>query len=134
MGHAFYTIPMDAKKLLLVDDDAQIHDLYKLRLTNAGFTVVEAWNGKEGLEAAKKEKPDLILLDVMMPVMDGSRMLLELKEDNELKNIPVLILTGLEDRPIDVRVAKEVGAVDFINKAVEFKELLARIKGTLHME
>src|SRR3989344_3939447 len=104
---------MDSKKILLVDDDPQIHDLYKLRLTGAGFTVLEAWNGKEGIEMAKKEKPDFILLDVLMPV---------------------LILTGLEDRPIDVRVAKEVGAVDFINKSVEFKELLARIKGTLHME
>ncbi len=125
---------MDAKKILLVDDDPQIHDLYKLRLMNAGFTVLEAWNGKEGIEMAKKEKPDFILLDVLMPVMDGPRALLEIKEDAELKNVPVLILTGLEDRPIDVRVAKEVGAVDFINKSVEFKELLARIKGTLHME
>jgi DNA-binding response OmpR family regulator len=125
---------MDAKKILLVDDDPQIHDLYKLRLTNAGFTVLEAWNGKEGIEMAKKEKPDFILLDVIMPVMDGPRALLEIKEDNDLKNIPILILTGLEDRPIDVRVAKEVGAVDFINKAVEFKELLGRIKNTLHLE
>jgi two-component system alkaline phosphatase synthesis response regulator PhoP len=122
------------KKILLVDDDAQIHDLYKTRLKLAGFTVLEAWNGKEGIEVAKKEKPDFILLDVLMPVMDGPRALLEMKEDEELKNIPVLILTGLEDRPIDVRVAKEVGAVDFINKAVEFKELIARIKGTLKIE
>jgi DNA-binding response OmpR family regulator len=125
---------MDPKKILLVDDDPQIHDLYKLRLSGAGFTVLEAWNGKEGIEMAKKEKPDFILLDVLMPVMDGPRALLEIKEDPELKAIPVLILTGLEDRPIDVRVAKEVGAVDFINKSVEFKELLSRIKGTLHIE
>lgn len=122
------------KKILLVDDDAQIHDLYKTRLTLAGFTVLEAWNGKEGIEVAKKEKPDFILLDVLMPVMDGPRTLIEMKEDGELKNIPVLILTGLEDRPIDVRVAKEVGAVDFINKAVEFKELVAKIKTTLKMK
>lgn len=120
--------------LLLIDDDPQIHDLYKTRLTKAGFEVGEAWNGKEGLDVARKNKPDMILLDVMMPVMDGTRTLLELKEDKELQNIPVLFLTSLEDRPVDVRVAKEVGAVDFINKAVEFKELVAKIKGTLNIQ
>ena len=120
--------------VLLIDDDPQIHDLYKTRLTKAGFEVREAWNGEEGLKSARAEKPDFILLDVMMPVMDGTRTLLELKEDKELQNIPVLFLTSLEDRPVDVRVAKEVGAVDFINKAVDFQELLTKIKGTLNIK
>lgn len=120
--------------ILLTDDDPQIHDLYATRLKMAGFGVIEAWNGQEGLDAARKEKPDIILLDVMMPVMDGTRALIELKGDNDLKNITVLFLTSLEDRPEDIRVAKEVGAVDFMNKAVEFKELLAKIKGTLNIK
>ncbi len=120
--------------VLLVDDDPQIHDLFSTVLKKNGFGVVEAWNGKEGLEAAKKENPDFILLDVLMPVMDGTRMLLELKEDPALKNIPVLILTSLEGKPVDIKVAKELGAVDFINKTSDPKDVVARVKNTLNIK
>lgn len=117
--------------ILLVDDDPQIQDLFQTKLRASGFAVVPARNGEEGISGARREKPDLMLLDIMMPVMDGATMLVAMKRDPEIKDIPVLILTSLEDKPEDIKFAKEAGAVDFINKAVDFKDLLAKIKVTL---
>jgi len=120
--------------ILLVDDDAQIHDLYRTVFQKEGWTVVEAWNGEEGLKVAMKEKPDFILMDVMMPIMDGAKALLEIKKNPEyaaIKDIPLLILTSLDDKPVDARVAKEIGAVDFINKTIDFKELVKKVKAAL---
>lgn len=125
----------DAQKhVLVVDDDPQIQDVLSLRLKNAGFNVSQARNGQEGVKMAKELKPDLILLDVMMPVMDGAKALMELKDDPATKNIHVLILTSLQDRVEDIKFAKEVGAVDFINKDIDFKDLLERIKSTLQIK
>lgn len=118
-------------RILLVDDDPQIQDLYSTILKGGGFGVIQARNGLEGVEKAKAEKPDLILLDILMPVMDGAKALLELKADATTKDIPVLILTSLENRPEDVKVAKEVGAGDFINKDIDFKQLVEKIKSIL---
>jgi DNA-binding response OmpR family regulator len=119
--------------ILLVDDDPQFLDLYTLRLNQAGFQVLQAKNGKEGLELAKSQKPDLILLDVLMPVMDGAETLVALKGEETTKNIPILILTGLEDSAEDIKFAQESGAVDFINKTVDFKDLLKKIKEILKL-
>ncbi len=119
--------------ILLVDDDPQIQDLFSLKLKSAGFAVAQARNGEEGLRVARAEKPDLILLDVMMPVMDGAKTLLELKADPNLKDIFVYILTSLEDRPEDTKFAQDAGAVDFLNKGIDFKELVEKIKATLRI-
>lgn len=117
--------------ILLVDDDAQIQEIFLTRLKNAGFQVLQARNGEEGLKFTKQEKPDLILLDVMMPVMDGAKMLVEMKNDPEIKNIHVIFLTALDDRPESVKFAKESGAVDFLHKDVDFPILLEKIKSIL---
>ena len=119
--------------ILMVDDDPQIQDLYKTKLSASGFKVSQAFNGEEGLKMAKEEKPDLILLDILMPVVDGAKMLVELRKDPDFKNTPVIILTGLEDRPESIRLAKEAGAVDFVNKDIDFKDLVAKIKTTLRL-
>lgn len=117
--------------ILLVDDDPQIQDLYYTKLSNSGFKVSQARNGEEGLAMARREKPDLILLDVLMPVMDGAKMLVELKKDEEIKNTKIIILTSLQDRPEDVKFAKEAGAVDFVNKDIDFKDLLKKMNESL---
>jgi len=119
------------KKILLIDDDPQICEIYSTKLGASSYKVVTAENGEKGLSAVKKEKPDLILLDILMPVMDGARTLVELKQNSETKNIPVLILTSLEDKPEDIKYAKESGAVDFVNKNADFEDLLKKIKASI---
>jgi two-component system alkaline phosphatase synthesis response regulator PhoP/two-component system response regulator VicR len=81
-------------KVLIVEDDLAISNLYKAKLTKEGFTVFTAYNGKEGLEAVKKDNPDIILLDVMMPVMSGFEMLKALRNIKEYKETPVIILSN----------------------------------------
>lgn len=117
--------------ILLVDDDVQIQEIFSTRLKNAGFQVLQARNGEEGLTFAKQAKPDLILLDVMMPIMDGAKMLVEMKNIPEIKDIHVIFLTALEDKPESIKFAKESGAVDFLNKDVDFPVLLEKIKSIL---
>lgn len=119
--------------ILLVDDDVQIQEIFSTRLKDAGFQVLQARNGEEGLKLAKQEKPDLILLDVMMPIMDGAKMLIEMKNDAEIKNIHVIFLTALDDRPESIKFAKESGAVDFVNKDIDFPVLLGKIKSILQI-
>ena len=119
------------KKILLVDDDPQIQKLYNIFLKNAGFAVVSARDGQEGLAMTDKEKPDLIILDVMMPVMDGTEMLLKLRQNPAFKNIPALMFSSLANRPEDIKFAQEAGAVDFINKDIDVKILIAKIKQIL---
>ena len=119
--------------ILLVDDEPQIRDLFKAKLESSGFGVVEAADGAAAIDLVRKEKPDLVLLDVLMPGMDGGKTLTEMKSDADMKNVPVFILTSLQDTPEDIRFAKESGAVDFINKDVDFGELVAKIKGALSM-
>ena len=84
-------------KVLIVEDEMGIRELLKLKLSNEGFNILEAENGKMGLEIALKEKPDLILLDIIMPIMDGISMLGELRNDEWGKKVPVIILSNLSD-------------------------------------
>ena len=87
----------DTKKVhvLLVEDDTFLGNIYKTKFDMEGFKVSVAENGEEGLADAKKKKPDIILLDILLPKLDGFRVLEKLKADDELKNIPVILLTNL---------------------------------------
>lgn len=119
-------------KILLVEDDPMVVRMYQRKLEKEGFKVNLAFNGEEGLEALKKEKPDLILLDIMMPKMNGIEMLKKVKADSGTRDIPVVILTNLGDRPEDVEKCKELGAEDYWVKAnVSLKEVVERIKEIL---
>lgn len=102
-------------KILLVDDDQSLRQLYVLELSSKQFTMVEAADGDEGFAKAKAEKPDLILLDIMMPKSDGLAMLGKVKEDPELKNIPVLMLTNFGQENL-VQQAFSLGATDYLLK------------------
>lgn len=104
-------------KVLLVEDDPMVIRMYRRKLTMSGFDLFLAFNGEEGLEAIAKNRPDIILLDIMMPRMNGFEMLKRLKTDKEFADIPVVILTNLGDRDEDVKRSKGLGAVDHWVKA-----------------
>ncbi len=119
-------------KILLVEDDSMMVRMYQRKLEKDGFQLTLAFNGEEGLAALKKEKPDIVLLDIMMPKMNGIEMLKAVKADPALKDIPIVILTNLGDRPEDVQKCKELGAEDYWVKAnVPIQEVTERIKKIL---
>lgn len=109
---------MDSKaiKILLVEDDKMILDMYTLKFFQEGYKVIQSENGKDALDAAKKEKPDMILLDIILPQMDGFTVLKKLKTDSDTKNIPVVLLTNLGQEG-DVKKGLELGAIDYLIKA-----------------
>lgn len=109
-------MPDAKKKVLLVEDDKMILDMYTLKFTQEGYEVTQAENGKDGLDAAKRINPDIVLLDIILPQMDGFTVLKSLKADPKLKNIPVVLLTNL-GQDGDVKKGIELGAVDYLIKA-----------------
>jgi len=121
------------KKIVLAEDEPQIARLVEFKLKKEGYQVVSKGNGEEALAAIKAEKPDLILLDVMMPVMDGYEVLRRVKEDENLKNIPVVMLTA-KAQERDVVKGIDLGADDYITKPFHPAELLARVKKILGRE
>lgn len=111
------------KKILVVDDDKEILMLVSARFSALGFQVLLAHNGKEGLKIAETEKPDLILLDVMLPEMDGFEVCSTLKSNPKFKNIPIVMLTGL-NQVNDVKIAIEKGANSYISKPFDSQQLV----------
>lgn len=116
-----------AKKIVLAEDEPQIARLVEFKLKKEGYQVTWKENGEEALKAIKADKPDLILLDVMMPVMDGYEVLRRLKEDENLRSIPVVMLTARAQER-DVVKGINSGAEDYITKPFHPAELLARVK------
>ncbi len=119
-----------AKKIVLAEDEPQIARLVEFKLKKEGYQVICKGNGEEALAAIKTEEPDLILLDVMMPVMNGYEVLRRVKEDENLKNIPVVMLTARAQER-DVVKGIDTGADDYITKPFHPAELLARVKKIL---
>jgi len=122
-------------KILVVDDEPDLVEMMKIALEGASHQVITAYNGQEGLNQARKEKPDAIILDIMMPVKDGFAACKELKEDPALQSIPVLILTGVSEHFANTRYAKSMGldldAEDYIDKPIDPKLLLVRLNKLL---
>lgn len=119
-----------AKKILIVDDEKDLVETLTFRLEAAGFEVIPAYDGLEGLSKARKEKPDLILLDVMMPKMDGYQVCRLLKFSNDMKNIPIVMLTA-RGQDQDKITGQEVGADVYITKPFDGAELVKKIKEVL---
>jgi signal transduction histidine kinase len=117
-------------RILIIDDDKIIVEILTQSLTLAGYAVSSAFDGEEGLALVRGQKPDLILLDVMMPKMDGYAVCRQIKGNPETRFIPVIILTALTDRDDKLR-ALEVGADEFIRKPPDRQELLIRIRSLL---
>ena len=117
------------KKILVVDDDPLIVRMYERKLIKEGFAVHLAANGEEGIKALEKEIPDLILLDVLMPKMNGWEALKKIKENPKTKNIPVITLTSLGDRKEDIQRFKDLGVKEYLIKSdVDLKTLVETIR------
>lgn len=106
----------EKKKILFIEDEPDLQRTMSAVLDKAGFSVVKALDGQLGFKLAKKEKPDLILLDLILPKMDGFAVLRALKKDAETKDIPIVVLTNLEGS-IDVEKALRLGATTYLVKA-----------------
>lgn len=118
----------EGRTILLVDDDLTLREMYEERLKAEGFTIVQASNGEEALSKAKDIKPNLILLDIMMPKINGFDVLKGLKADSELKDIPVIILTALI-QDVDRVQGDKLGATDYIVKSETMPgEVLTKIR------
>jgi two-component system alkaline phosphatase synthesis response regulator PhoP len=121
----------DRAKILLVDDDKDFVEATRLVLESKPYEVITAYDGSEGLRQAKKEKPDLIILDVIMPIKDGFNAAEELKKDPELNTIPVIMLTSFADRVGETSLSISQGLTldteDYIDKPVAPQELLKRV-------
>ena len=122
----------EKKRILVVDDEPDFCSIVQGQLEKEGFEVELAYNGVEGLEKTHANPPDAIVLDVMMPEMDGYEMCKELKADQEYTDIPVLLLTAVaENVPTThytTRMGMEIEAEDYIDKPVEPSELVKRIE------
>jgi len=116
--------------ILIVDDHADIRRILKISLKKAGFQTEEARNGEEAIEKAVANPPQLILLDVMMPRMDGFEACKRMREIDSLKNIPVIFLTALEEES-DILKGYEFGAEDYLIKPVRHAFLIAKIRAIL---
>lgn len=114
-------------QVLIVDDDVIFREIARISLENAGFSVAEAVNGVEGLEAVKRQKPEIVLLDVMMPEMDGYATCRAIRELPDGDSIPVVMITALEDVE-SINRAYEAGATDFITKPIEWIILVERVR------
>lgn len=121
---------MDKKKVLLVDDDADLSKMLKMRFEAEGYEFMSAYDGKEMLELLKIKKPDAILLDIMLPGMDGYSALREMRKDERYSNIPVIILSAKEKKKVGDLFALEHIAF-FIEKPFEIKDLLEKIRISL---
>lgn len=117
-------------KILIVEDERDLMTMIKLRLEAAGYQTSEAYDGQQGLEKARKEKPDLIILDLMLPKMDGYRVCRLLKFDEKYKNIPIIMFTA-RAQDSDKKMGEEVGADAYVIKPFESKVLLDKIKELL---
>jgi DNA-binding response OmpR family regulator len=117
-----------AQKILLIEDDEQIRRMYQQAFVAGGFECEEAGDGNKGIEMAKQNKPDLILLDMMMPDIDGLTILDKLKHDETVLAIPVIVLSNLSAQE-GIDNAMRLGAMDYINKsAVKPRDVVEKVK------
>ena len=117
---------MSKGKILVVDDEINITQILQFSIGAEGYEVITAQNGEEAIEKARREQPDLIILDIMMPRIDGYEACRILKANPLTKNIPVVLLTA-KGRDIDKRLGQEVGAIDYIVKPFSPNKLIDRI-------
>ena len=121
------------KTILVVDDDKSLVKSLKYRLEKKGFSINVAYNGKEALEMVESQPPDLVLLDIVMPEMDGYEVMKTLKQKPVTTNIPIVVMTGVEINGGKVK-ALSVGATEFLNKSSGFDQILKTIEGILYSQ
>ncbi len=118
------------KKILIADDRSEVVELVKVTLEGEGYRTIDAFDGSEALEKIRLEKPDLILLDIVMPKMDGFEVLSEIRKDPKTKDIPIIMLTA-KGQKSDQEKGKELGATGYIIKPFSPSALLKRIEEIL---
>ena len=121
---------MKDDKILIVDDEEHIIELIKFNLENAGYETLTATNGIDALRIIREESPRLILLDIMLPGMDGYDICKEIRKDNIIANIPVIMITA-KGEEVDKILGLELGADDYITKPFSIRELIARVKALI---
>ena len=121
---------MAEDKILIVDDEEHIRELIKFNLEQNGYKVISADNGIDALKIAKTEKPQLILLDVMLPGMDGYDVCKEIRRDHSISTTPIIMITA-KGEELDKILGLELGADDYITKPFSIRELIARVKAIL---
>lgn len=117
-------------KILVVDDEAPIVELVKFNLEKEGFQVVEAYDGQTALAVIDDENPDLVILDIMLPGVDGLEVCKELRKQPRFANLPIIMLTA-KGEEIDTVIGLEMGADDYIKKPFSPREMVARVKARL---
>lgn len=120
----------DKKRILVVDDETELVKAIEIRLKQAEYEVLIAYDGQEGLNKAKKEKPDLIILDLMLPKMDGYKVCGLLKSDTRYSKIPIIMFTARAQES-DKKMGEEVGVDVYITKPFDHQVLLEKIKELL---
>lgn len=121
---------MANEKILIVDDEEHIAELIRYNLINNGYKVITANNGVDAVKLAIEEKPNLILLDLMIPGKDGYDVCKEVRSNSEIRNMPIIMLTAKSEE-VDKILGLELGADDYITKPFSVRELLARVKAVL---
>ncbi|MGD8427052.1 MAG: response regulator transcription factor [Balneolaceae bacterium] len=120
----------DKQTILVVDDEEDLLDLIEYNLKKEGFDVLKAEDGKEGIEMAREHNPNLVLLDIMMPKMDGLEVVERMRDDKQLKHIPIIFLTARGDEKTEVE-GLDKGGDDYITKPISTTKLISRIKAVL---
>lgn len=121
---------MSRQSILVIEDERDILDLVDFNLTQAGFRVIRASDGMEGFRLARAERPDLIVLDLMLPGLDGKEVCRRVRRDSELKTIPIVMLTAKVEE-VDRIIGFEIGADDYITKPFSVRELILRVQAVL---
>jgi len=118
---------MNTKKILFVDDEVDLVKMIRFALERIGFTVLVSNDGEDALRQAREDNPDLIILDIMLPKLDGYKVCHLLKSDQRYKHIPILMLTAKAQQK-DKALGMEIGADEYITKPFEMNELMEKIK------
>ena len=121
---------MDRKRILVVDDEIYIVHILEFSLTMEGYSVLTASDGEEALKLIDSERPDLIVLDIMMPKIDGYEVCRRLRQDEQFTDLPVILLSA-KGRPIDREAGLQAGANDYITKPFSPRKLLGKISELL---
>ena len=121
---------MHKTRILIVDDEADLVETVQARLEQEDYECLTAHDGYHGLELARKERPDLIILDIMLPLMDGYKIARLLKFQKELKHIPIIMVSA-KDRPEDLLLGEQTGADIYMVKPFSLEKLVGTVKGFL---
>jgi DNA-binding response OmpR family regulator len=119
-----------AESVLIVDDDPVVRRMLQLSFESEGFDVATAGDGLEGLEAMRADKPDAIILDIMMPKLDGMKVLDEMNGDDSLRGLPVILLSA-KATSLDVDLGLKAGAADYVTKPCDPIDLVDRVRSVL---